>query len=280
MKNCRFLILVAFALTGWQPLQSQNLFVEDFETPPVTSLLNDIGGETQLPDGPSACGFAARGNAATFNSASVDFQGSQNTGYFLAVNPQSPCGGFYTANLHSQPLNFSAADSLVFSCRYYKTNTLLWGPATLEVNIKNGTSDYILSGSFTSVGTWTNFTIGIPSTQIGSADSILITLGGGEGVAIDDITITNIPATSMKEKKENHPILLGPNPVLDYLKIDPGTVALSRIVLRDGSGRELLILDGMMEAIQVIDMKEVAAGVYFLTCTSLNGQTSTYKILK
>jgi hypothetical protein len=68
------------------------LFSENFEISPVTSIINSFGGN--VPDGPSPCGQASRGTTTDFNSGSVNFQNTQNNTYFVAVNPQTPCGGF------------------------------------------------------------------------------------------------------------------------------------------------------------------------------------------
>ncbi|MFH0892896.1 MAG: T9SS type A sorting domain-containing protein [Bacteroidota bacterium] len=257
--------------------QAQILFHEDFETSPVTSFVNP--GDLQLTEGASPCGEASRGNAAIFFSANVNFNGSQNGGYFMAVNPQSPCGGFYVANVSTGTVDLSSADSLVFSCRYYITSTLTWGMPVLQVNIKNGPSNHVIWSEFSAMNNWMNLTVGIPSAQIGATDSILITIGGGEGVAIDDITITNIPAMSVKENEAGN-IHVYPNPALDVLNIEPAHFNMTQLSVINNLGETLYLNNVKISNNFSIDLSSFPSGFYTLIATNNKGVQIRKKFLK
>ncbi|MFH2096251.1 MAG: T9SS type A sorting domain-containing protein [Bacteroidota bacterium] len=164
------------------------LFGEDFETSPVTSIVNGYTGV--LPDGPPPCSQASRGTTVDFNSTSIDFQNSQNPGYFMGANPESPCGGYYNANLESDTLDFSGYDSLVFKCRYFKSTTLGWGPSALIITFDNLSDTYTIETEFTTTDNWDSIEVVLPATMISPNVVILINMGGGEGAALDDIFIT------------------------------------------------------------------------------------------
>jgi len=237
------------------------LFHEDFETSPVTSILNN-GGETQLPEGPSTCGFASRGTTSDFNSVSVNFLNAQNPTHFLAVNPQSPCGGFYVASLKAGTLNLTA-DSLVFKCRYFISNTLLWGAPTLQVNIKKGPSNYVIWSQFSTIASWDSLTLGIPATQIGATDTMLIVIGGGEGVAIDDITILNIPSVNVAENHNSSSVKIFPNPAKNILTLEniSDDAVLS---IYDENGKLIISEKNVNNA---IDISQLSGGLYCLRVT-------------
>jgi hypothetical protein len=276
-----FLTVVVMFWMSIPELKAQVLFSENFETSPVTDILNNLGGEVQLTEGPSLCGKASRGNAGIHNTANVDFLVGQNSTYFLALNPQSPlCGGYNVAYLHSMVLNFASADSLVFSCRYFRSGTLGWGGPELQVNIKNGPSNYVIWSDFSVVGAWTNLTLGIPSTQIGASDSLLILMGGGEGVAIDDITITNIPISSIKEQNQMADIIVSPNPVREILTFNLGNNTCKQISLIDVYGKVLLNETGEFKNQSSMNLSQFASGIYFVRITDISGRTGFYKIIK
>jgi hypothetical protein len=248
-----------------QVLKSQVLFHEDFETSPVTSILNN-GGETQLPEGPSPCGFASRGNTSNFNSMNVDFQNSQNSTYFLGVNPQTPCGGYYMASLKTGTLNLTA-DSLVFKCRYFISNTLLWGAPTLQVNIHNGLSNYVIWSQFSTIGSWDSLTIGIPATQIGATDTMLIVIGGGEGVAIDDITILNIPYLHVAENNNSDQIKIFPNPAQNILTIE--NISFNAVLSIYDINGKMIVREKNVN--NTININQLEPGLYCLKATDGKG---------
>jgi hypothetical protein len=276
----RFIALVVIFCMQLPPVKAQViLFHEDFETSPVTSLVNTWNSETQLPDGPSPCGSATRGNAGIFNSMSVDFQSAQNPSYFMGVNPQSPCGGFYVATVGSGTLDFSSADSLVLVCRYFLSNSLFWGSPTLQVNIKNGPSNYVVWDLFTTLGSWDSLTVGIPSTQIGATDTIYVLLGGGEAVGIDDITILNIEASSVTRQHITEAVQLSPNPVSNFFTIK-GNLSGSMVSVVDVYGKILLQEKCSNENEISINTEQIPAGIYIIKIIDSFNRQSCHKIMK
>lgn len=193
-------------------LHAQTLFLENFETSPVTSILNTWTGETQLPEGPPTCGKGSRGTTSDFNSTDVNFNNAQNSTYFLGVNPQSPCGGFYTATLMTDTLNFSGQDSLRFKCRYFKSTTLGWGPTSCMVVFAAGVSTYTISSQFSTTDNWSNLDVALPGFLIAPAVTFTITMGGGEGVGFDDIEVENISPTGVSNLQNHDGIKVVPNP--------------------------------------------------------------------
>ncbi|MFH2143138.1 MAG: T9SS type A sorting domain-containing protein [Bacteroidota bacterium] len=187
MKFIFIIVLTIFVLFSHNSNSQTILFSEDFETSPVISFVNAFSGIT--PDGPSPCGEASRGTTADFNSTNVDFQNTQNSSFFLGVNPQAPCGGFYNALLISDTLDFSGVDSLVFESRYFKSTTLSWGPATLQIVFDNTIDKDTIETEFISFDSWDNTVVALAPEFISPNVIISINMGGGEGVAIDDFEI-------------------------------------------------------------------------------------------
>lgn len=211
MKITLFTTKLAVVLTvQLTTLQAQTLFLENFETSPVTSILNS--GETQLINGTSPCGKGTRGNTTDFNSTNMSFNNTQNPTYFLGVNPETPCGGYYTATLNTTSLNFSGQDSLHFHCRYFKSTTLGWGSTLLEITFSNGTSNFSVNSEFSVTDNWTYLDIALPNFLIAPAVTITINqMGGGEGVGLDDIEVVNISTTGIEQYNSDN-IKLYPNP--------------------------------------------------------------------
>lgn len=182
------------------------VFSEDFESSStITSLVNSFN--STMPDGPSPCSQASRGVAADFNSTTIDFLVGQNATNYMATNPESPCGGYYTATVvNPTPFDFSSSDSLVFKCRYYMSSTLNWGPTSIEITFDDGTNtDVIPTTSFNVTDAWTDFEVTIANTLYSSASvDMTIVMASGDGVALDDIQILNYaPVTTA------NPVLLG-----------------------------------------------------------------------
>lgn len=219
----RLLNLTAFCIF-FNSSQSQTvLFGQDFETGPVTNILNNWGGETQLPEGPSPCGKGSRGNASVFNSANVNFNSAGNPGYFLGVNPQVPCGGFYYAILITDSLDFSGADSLTLSLKYYKTTTLNWGPAYFQVSLGNSTVNAVYNTEFSVVNAWDSVLFSVPAAIISNKVQLTIEMGGGEGVGVDDILILGYDSLTGKNSNNYRSgFRIFPNPVSDFFVVESG----------------------------------------------------------
>lgn len=193
MKTKIFTLSLSLATLSLMNAQT-TVFSEDYETSPVTSMVNTFG--LDVPDGGSPCGKASRGNTSDFNSGSVDFLNAQNSTYFLGVNPESPCGGYYTAEIEASGLDWSGTDSLVFSMRYFIGTGLSWGSTVLDVTFDDGTNTQTYDAEFSTIGAWTDFEVSLP-TVFADASSVTITInmGGGEGVGIDDFLIVNYEPT-------------------------------------------------------------------------------------
>lgn len=259
-------------------LNAQTLFLENFETAPVTSILNIWNSETQLTQGPSPCGLASRGNTANFNSTNVNFNNAQNSTYFLAVNPQSPCGGFYSATLASSSQNFSSQDSLRFSCRYFKSTTLGWGVSILRVIISNGTTNDTISTQFSVVNSWSTVDIALPSYLIAPAVTITIDMGGGEGAALDDIKIMNIPPLGIHHLlsgKMNEPY---PNPFTNEITFFQSGNESNELTIYNVLG-EMIIHEKISSNLRV-QTENWESGIYFYELKNEHAILASGKIMK
>ena len=257
-------------------LQAQTLFLENFDTAPVTSILNNAG-EGQLTTGPSPCSNATRGVAATFNSSGVDFKSSQNGSYFLGVNPKTPCGGTFTASLNTAPMNFSGNDSLRFKCRYYISNTLAWGPSALKITISDGGSaSFVMESVFSTKGDWSSVDVALPSALITSSVTITINeMGGGEGVALDDIEIINIPGkTGIRNEGTAEHNNLYPNPFSsNFTVVSPGQLTIYNLA------GEVVYSKQTTEQ-EVINAQNWSEGIYFYQVVNAQQMIASGKMIK
>jgi len=280
MKKITFFTMIAFMTTT---INAQTiLFQENFETSPITSILNTWNFETQLTNGPSPCSLASRGNTADFNSTNVDFQNSQNSSYFLAVNPEAPCAGFYNASLSTSVLDFSTAtDSIIFKCKYFKSTTLNWGPSQLEIIFNNGSlSDTIIS-EFSTTDNWDNVEVKLPSFVTSPTVTITINMGGGEGVAIDDIEVLGYNVTTVLSEILTKSILIYPNPTQEFIYLKNSfNKAIQSVEILTTTGQiiksEEISNSQDQNRIDISDFKE---GVYFLIIKFDNSTSETYKFI-
>ncbi len=256
-------------------LYSQNsLFSEDFETSPVTSLLNS--GESELGEGPSPCGYATRGNASDYNSANVDMMSAENTSYYLGVNPESPCGGYFDATV-SGSLDFSYMDSIRISFRYYKTSTLGWGGSILSLNLNDGSTSFTLSESLSAEDSWTTFDTVIPEGLHGANPvDFTITLGGGEAVAIDDIEITGWEMTESNVSPYDNTISLYPNPARNMLNIELNKSG--RVKIMNALGKSVLEKP-VAEGKNSLDITKLPSGMYYVIIEQAGAGSFTRKLL-
>jgi hypothetical protein len=255
------------------------LFQEDFETAPVTSIVNDWTGT--LPNGPSPCSQASRGTTADFNSSSIDFLNAQNPSYFLGVNPESPCGGFYNATLLSDSMDWSAADSIVFKCKYFMSIGLNWGSSKCEIILSDGVDADTISTEFISTNTWDSISVGIPLSLANPNVVMTINMGGGEGVALDDILILNYPATEIKSQDNVLNAYVYPNPVSNYFYIESREKGLVyELSLMDISGRCIIKNEKIKDKLKQIDINHLLPGVYILYLRTTDGRTFTHKLIK
>ena len=256
-------------------LQAQTLFLENFETSPVTSILN--AGETQLINGPSPCGKATRGDTTDFNSANVNFQGMQNATHFLGVNPQTPCGGYYHADLNTGSLNLSGQDSLSFKFRFIVTNTLFWGSGDLRFDFSDGTTTHSINigsdiGSW-NFNTWTSKQIGLPSFLIAPAVTLTLhQMGGGDGVGLDDIQIVNIAPTSVSQQsKRNLSVQLYPNPFTSSTTLQTDNLFKNAsLTVYNSFGRTIKQVDNLSGQTVTLFRDNLPSGLYFIRLTQDN----------
>lgn len=257
------------------------IFAEDFETSPVTNFLNTWNSETQLAEGPSACATASRGNTADFNSTNVDFNSTQNASYFLGANPESPCGGFYNASLHSAVQNFSATtDSLVLKVRYFKSTTLNWGATQLEVIFDNGTTTDTLKNEFTTTDSWDVVAYKLPASMHNSTVTITVKMGGGEGVGIDDFIITSYLASSTTYDLDNQNLSIYPNPTTDIIAIESTNEEILAWELHSLEGKIVLSSWGVNTKRTEIDLSLLNNGNYILSVETISGVKTSHNISK
>jgi len=265
MKTKRFTLTFAVLLTiQLTTLRAQTLFLENFETSPVTSILNTFNSETQLTNGPSTCGLATRGNTADFNSTNVNFNNTQNPGYFLGMNPQSPCGGAYGVSLITSTLSFSGQDSLRFKCRYFQSTTLNWGmPGSdyIMVIISNGTLADTIQSEFITTDNWDSINVALPSYLISPTVTIRVIMGQGEGFGMDDIQIINIQTTGVEKYNVSDNIKLYPNPFNNNFIIVQPFSKLSELTIYNVMGE--IIYTANISSQQVINSENWKDGIYF-----------------
>lgn len=257
------------------------LFEEDFETSPVTSLVNT--GDLELKEGPSPCSFASRGMASDFNSTNVDFMASENSSYYVAVNPESPCMGFYSANLTTTTnIDLSTAiDSIVLEFRYFISSTLGWGGAGANISISSG-DEIIPVGNFdlSARNTWTTFRMKLNFSLPAANDGqISINMGGGEGVALDDIKILGYsgPITHVVDSKYSD-LMIFPNPVQEIISWN-GMNEFNSYEIFDISG-QVIQKGNILSGQQNIVTENLENGIYFLLMSDSEGKTYKTKFMK
>lgn len=279
-KNILILTLLTLLIGQLTTLQAQTLFLEDFETSPVTSIYNLLGGD--VPDGPSPCGKASRGNTGDLNSSSVDFLNAENGTYFLGVNPHSPCGGFYIARLKADSLDFSSQDSLRFKCRYFKSTTVGWGATSLQITISSLTSSFIINSQFSVTGSWTNLDIALPSSLISYPVSIDIEMGGGEGVGLDDVEVVNIPSTTtgLEQYNVSDNIKFYPNPFSSQTILQTDNVlSNATLTVYNSFGQIVKQVNNISGQTAVLTRDNLASGLYFIRLTEENKSIATDKLI-
>ncbi len=277
MKSKLFTLVFLF-LSFNIGLNAQNiLFQEDFETAPVTSVVNSFG--DSLPTGPSSCVHASRGTTADLNSTNVDFLNAQNASFFLGLNPEQ-CGGFNEAELYSDTMDWSASDSIVFKCKYFISTTLNWGAHVCRIIFNDGVDIDTISAEFTTTASWDSITVGIPTT-LASPDVVMtIEIGGGEGVALDDIKIINYPTATIDEISDKESFKVFPNPVSDKLYIEAlEEDIVHEIILMDISGRCIIRETDINVSEKALDLSSLKAGMYILNLSAFDGRTYSYKII-
>ncbi|WP_196885471.1 T9SS type A sorting domain-containing protein [Aureivirga sp. CE67] len=176
------------------------LFQEDFETFPLTTFVHSYD-NSEIPNEGLACGKASVGTATYFNSTNLDFKPEENNSIFLGVNTEEPCGGYYNTDVKVENVDLSGVDELYFQCRYFMTSPLDWGSNILTVTFKKDALVHEISSEFTVEDAWTDLELALPNTLIQEGVTIEIKIGG-EGVAIDNISIVDEIEEEEEEEEE------------------------------------------------------------------------------
>ncbi len=266
----RAVLFCVSVFAGTSQLSAQiTIFAEDFDLSPVNSIFNV--GDVSLTEGPSPCGKGSRGDTSDFNSSSIDFDAAGNPSFFLGVNPQAPCGGFYTASLLTNPMDLSGMDSIQFTCSYFKTNTLGWGPTFLSVVFENGTNTDTIQAEFSSVGIWDVVLVNIDPLLISTNVTMHILMGGGEGVGIDNIGVLGYSSAVLDPGIASNTIAIYPNPATQYLTISSNGNPINQVSIVDLTGKVVDQRSGSFMGNTNIQVNQLPNGVYVIGLTHANG---------
>lgn len=270
-------ITLILMLIGFSGLSAQTvIFSENFEDSPVTSIINND--DSALGEGESPCGYATRGNASDFNSTSVDMNAAENGGYYLGVNPESPCGGFYSATVKAaSPLDFTDMDSLRISFRYFKTSTVSLGPVELNIGFDNGSEAFTVSSGLTVQDEWTVCDTVLPLIMVNeSSVDLSIELGGGEAVAVDDIQVQGWEFSDNPGKQFDQNISFYPNPAKTHITIN--TKQNAKFCLMNALGKQVLE-QTLTNGENTVDLNQLPAGIYYIRVWEDPNDIKTHKLL-
>lgn len=283
-----FTLLASILFLTLSSAKAQNiLFEEDFETDPVTSMWNSF--TDSIPNGPPPCGEASRGTTSDHNSSSVDFLNAQNGSYFLAVNPEDPCGGAYTAELESDTFDFSGVDSLYCSFRYFLGDPIWGGPTVMKlelITIENGVfqDTATLDTVFSDTNTWSNIDRRLSDSIINDSVRINLKMGKESPAGVDDLKIYEPTSTSVPEKEKPSPtdISAYPNPFSKELRVKLSDKPLSGGTLKlvDMTGRTVLSKAWEAGKTLRIDGSDLENGVYILEWSNEQGRSSYQRVIK
>ncbi len=269
----KYFLAFLFVSTVVLSAQETVLFEENFEVHPLTTFKNInsllANSKSEIPKGVSTCGLASVGNASDYKSTNVDFKESENSTFLLGVNPQNPCGGYYTARVeYSGNIDISSATSPVkFRCRYYKTSTLKWaGQTLLKVTVSDGINESVIESEFSETDIWTELEFDLPATITNSITQIKIDLGGGEGVGIDDVAIAYETVLSIDDSQlQDNAVRVFPNPAGSQLFFTTDRTAMNpqQIIIYDFSGRKVFT-QKEINSDASINLSDLAKGLYIL----------------
>ncbi len=273
------LTMCMYTVLQLNTVNAQTLFLENFESVPVTSVVNSDG--TALINGLGNCIYAGRVTAAVINSTNVNFNSTQNSSYFLGHNPENPCGGYTVISLKMPALNFSGTSSLHFKCRYFMSNTLAWGgPPVLKITFSNGTSSFTLNSQFSVQNNWANLDVALPNYLI--APSVTITIddfgGGGEGAGLDDIEIVNTSASGINQNEQGANIQFYPNPFSESIILNCPAEKTNELIISNSLGA--VIYSAQFSGYKIINTENWPCGIYYYQLTEKGGAFSTGKLFK
>jgi hypothetical protein len=269
-----FISLSTFLLTG------QTIFFEQNFEENADHFYAGYTGTNPISDGSPQCGFVSRGTTADMNSPSIDFNSSENPGSFIGMNPESPCGGFYQARIRSFEFSTIDADTLFFLCKYFISSGLNWGPAFIDIEVSLGTSTYLVNNEiFDVTNSWTQMVIGIPSTVIGDSTKFTIDMGGGEGVGIDDIRITDTPDLITSNSSETN------NSIEVFPTVTSGILEISNLPTKANSIRIYNIQGTVIKEIEntqsnLLDITDLSKGTYLVQFEQDGVILSSHRVIK
>lgn len=247
-------------------------FNEDFETQSSDYFVHLPGGEdtfeVDIPSGPSPCSSPSIGNYTDFSSASVTLNAADNDGYFLGINPEEPCGGYFQEVCKiNRPIDLSTTDETVtISFRYYKSSTIDYGASTLKLELTNADNSITIEDELTITDAWTEFAMDIPSTFGDEITRLYITLGG-EAILIDDFRIGEKIITDIED--EIHSTFdIYPNPSKGMIYINTDKSILSCEIF-DISGKLIKKYNTIEN--NSLDLTDMNNGVYIIKTHTESG---------
>jgi len=112
--------------------------------------------------------------------------------------------------------------------------------------------------------------------EANSAYSVKVSDGNGCENLSEEITITDI--VGIQQLTENQNIVIYPNPVTDLLNITSSQSGM--VELLNIEGKTLLLKTEIQKGINMISLKGIGSGIYFLKFTNDKNQTKMLKLVK
>ncbi len=277
MKNTSLtslISLVAYLLFSLQIQAQEIILYQDFESSLFTNLSHSD--DTDILIGLPECSYTGVGYASTLNSESIDFLSTENSSMFLAVNPEQPCNGYYVAEVKSSLLDLSMYDSVVISCDYFISESLGWGPAELNMEVSDGSSSFEFTSLFTETGSWAEASISLDAAFLAENVQLLIEMGGGEGVAIDNLEIKGWTFSKRANLTTSPEFKVFPNPADEVLFIEGDNIQQIQIMNSIGNQVFSKVANYKNNKIMISDLP---AGIYFVHISFDNNQSRTKRIM-
>lgn len=266
--------LVAYLVSSIQIHAQETILYQDFQSSPITNLSHSD--DTDISIGLPECSYTGVGYASTLNSESIDFLSTENSSMFLAANPEQPCAGYYVAEVKSILLDLSVYDSVVISCDYFISESLGWGPAELNMEVSDGTNSFEFTSLFTETGTWTEASISLDAAFLVENAQLLIEMGGGEGVAIDNLEIKGWTFSKRQNLTTSPEFKVFPNPADEVLFIQGENI--QQIQIMNSIGNQVFSKTAISKSNKIM-ISDLPAGIYFVHITYGNNQSCTKRIM-
>jgi hypothetical protein len=177
-------------------------------------------------------------------------------------------------------MNWSGYDSIIFKVHYFKSNTLGWGPASLRFIFTNLSTTDTVETEFTSINNWDSITVKLASSMISSTVVISATIGGGEGVGIDNIKALGYLSTGLTENTQNNEWNVFPNPAENYFMLDLEKVQEKCLLdIYNTSGQSVISEYMTGGQTHYINTETLVAGVYNILLKDAMGITQTKRLI-